>query len=126
MPLTAEQAKALAPLTLAWVGDAVLEVWVRTRLAARKPESSRNLHKMAISYVCATAEAALAASLQPVFTPTEQEIFRRGRNAHPSTVPKNASVSDYRAATGLEAVLGYLHLTDNQERLHALLLQICP
>lgn len=110
-----------APLTLAIIGDSVYDLYVRTRLSEGGSLPTHTLHKTATSYVKAAAQAKSAYAIMDVLTEEEVAIFKRGRNAHSATVPKNASISDYRAATGFEALLGYLFLKDAGERLDEIL-----
>lgn len=105
------------PLTLAYIGDTLYDLFVRSQLAAVRDLTAREMHRRAAKFVCAAAQAAALARMLPQLTETEQEVFRRGRNAHMGTVPKNAAIGDYRQATGLEAVLGYLYLSGQDERL---------
>lgn len=113
--------RTMAPLSLAYVGDAVYELVLRTVISARRQVQVHYLHEHVTKYVSAKGQAELAARLKEHLTEEEQSVFRRGRNAKSFSVPKNASVSDYRAATGLEALCGYLYLTGKTERLLCLL-----
>lgn len=107
----------LQPAVLAFVGDAVFNLFIRERLVVNKKGTSHKLHFWATQYVKAGAQAFIAKELIKSFNEDEAFIFRRGRNAKSTTVPKNADVQDYHHATGLEAVLGYLHLTHQNQRL---------
>ncbi len=121
-PWTTEQARAVSPLTLAYIGDAVYETFVRTQLVQAFPQAtSYQLHRRAAKVVCAAGQAGTAQKLKPLLTEQEQDVFRRGRNTHPATVPKHASVTDYREATALEALFGYLYMTHQQQRLTELM-----
>ena len=106
-----------SPLTLAYVGDAVYELIVRTILVRRDNCPVNLLNKKASSLVKAAAQSAAMAVLEPQLTEEEASVYRRGRNAHPSTKAKNATVGDYRRATGFEALVGYLYLKKEEERL---------
>ncbi len=111
----------LSPLVLALVGDSVFDLFIRSRLAMRKNESAHKMHVRAISYVSAGAQSKIANELYGILNDEEKAIFRRGRNSKSATIPKNADVLEYRRATAFEAVLGYLHLLNKQERLNDLL-----
>ena len=108
-------------LVLAYMGDAVLEMKVRQHLIAIGVGKPHELQKKAVTYVSAKAQALIVKSLWEQFQEEEQRIIKRGRNARSNTIPKNASVSDYRLSTGFEALLGYLYLSDQQERLDEIL-----
>ncbi|MCY0876466.1 MAG: ribonuclease III [Firmicutes bacterium] len=120
-PLTEEQAYALPPLTLAYVGDAVWELHVRMMLVLAGERQPRQLHKLAVGYVKAGAQADRIHALQERLSEREQQVVRRGRNAKSATVPRGASVADYRSSTGLEALLGYLHLAGQDSRLQEIM-----
>ena len=115
-----EDVRAYSPLTLAFIGDAVFELLVRTRLAQKGNEPSGALHRESIRRVCARAQARGYEHIRPLLTQEEEEAFRRGRNASPSHSPKNASSHDYHYATGLEALFGYLYVKGEAERLREL------
>ena len=120
--MTNEQARQLSPLTLAYMGDAIYEMYVRQSLIGRHPgRTTHDLHIMDTRLVRAGAQAFTAAALMDRLTEEERGVFRRGRNMHNATVPKHADVGDYRASTGFEAVLGYLYLTEQTDRLEAVL-----
>ncbi len=102
--------KLLSPLTLAFVGDAVYELLVRERLVGTGSQPANSLHKQAIGMVCAEAQAAAFTRLEAFLSPEEMAVLKRGRNANTTKVPKHASPADYRKATGLEALFGYLYL----------------
>lgn len=121
MPLSEQKARQFSPLTLAFLGDSVYELMIRTAIVQQGSTASKNLHNAKIKLVCAFYQARVSEKL--VFTEQEQAIFQRGRNAV-STIPKSASPADYRKATGLEAVFGYLHLSGNAQRLKELFQQI--
>lgn len=110
-------ADQLSPLMLAYVGDAVYELIVRTALLRYGNSSTKNVNRRAIKYVSAPSQARMAESLLPMLSEKETEIYKRGRNANPHTRAKNASVIDYRKATGYEALMGYLYLKGENDRL---------
>lgn len=115
--LTAAEARALAPLTLAFIGDAAYELCNRTRLVQEADRNPRELQKRASSFARAPFQSAAMEILEPLLTEKELEIYHRGRNAKAQTKAKNASIQEYRRATGFEAVLGYLYLTGDTERM---------
>ena len=112
----------LPPLTLAFVGDGVFDLVIRTMVVtAGKDRPVKKLHKEKADRVNAHAQAALAKVIAPLLTEEEAAILKRGRNTHSNTVPKNQSVTDYRLATGLEALCGYLYMKGEMTRLMELL-----
>lgn len=112
--------KQMSPLTLAFIGDGVFEVFVRESLVCKANCPVKKLHNRAVEQVCCAAQAKAAEKLFPVLTEEEREVYQRGRNAHVNHVPKNAEVADYHAATALEAVFGYLYLKGEISRLREL------
>ncbi len=114
-------AKQLSPLTLALIGDTVCDLYVRVCLTDEFARSPRELHFAASRMVCAAGQAAAYRRMEQVLTPEETAIFKRGRNAHSGTMPKNASAADYHTATGLEALIGWLFLTGSDARLNELM-----
>ncbi len=113
--------KQLSPLTLAFVGDGVFDLFVREEIVCSANRPVRELNKLKVERVRCEAQAALYERIEPLLTEEESDIFRRGRNAHTSHTPKNASPSDYHTATGLEALFGYLYLSNQFERIRSLL-----
>lgn len=111
-----QELNTYSPLVLAYVGDCVYELIVRTVLVEQSNCPVRKLHKRATAYVRAKAQADLVMAVLEDMTEEEKDIYRRGRNAKSHTVPKNASLGDYRKATGMEAVIGYLYLKKDMER----------
>jgi len=107
----------LSPLALAYVGDAVLELYVRTYLLYTGRQNVHALHKKAVQYVNASAQANLLKKLKDGLSPEELGIAKRGRNAKSGHLPKNADVLDYRFSTGLECLIGYLYLKGDYQRL---------
>jgi ribonuclease-3 family protein len=112
-----EDIERLPPLTLAYVGDAVYELFIRTYLIGEGNVRVNKLHKMAIEYVSAKAQAHFSKVLMETLTEREHQILKVGRNAKSATAAKNADILEYRWATGLEALLGYLYLKKEYERL---------
>ncbi len=120
-PLTEQAARMQNPLALAFVGDAVHHLYMRTALMLAGGKVQR-LHRDATDRVNAAAQAKALARVLPMLTETEQDIVRRGRNAHAHHgVPRRADPADYAQATALEALLGFLYLTGQAERLNLIL-----
>lgn len=109
--------RTYSPLTLAFVGDCIYDLVIRTIVVERGNTAPGVLHTKKSSIVKAQAQAAQADALMEELTAEEQAVYRRGRNAHPHSAAKNASIGDYRKATGLEALYGFLYLTDQTDRL---------
>ncbi|MCX7771832.1 MAG: Mini-ribonuclease 3 [Clostridia bacterium] len=118
-----DEARLMQPAVLAFMGDAVFNLFIRERLILRKMGTSHQLHLISTQYVKASSQASIVKQLFQSFTEEEAYIFRRGRNAKSTTVPKNADIQDYKYATAFEAVLGFLYLTGQQERLNDLMLK---
>ncbi len=105
---------------LAYLGDCVIELCVRSRLVEAGLSTSAHLNAAALSFVRAGAQAEAMKRLLPHLTEEEESYFRRGRNlGHTKNVPKSATVSEYRSATGMEALFGFLHASGNRERIEA-------
>lgn len=121
LKLTEDKAAQMAPLTLAYIGDSVFDLYVRTKYVLGCSKNAGALHSMSIRLVNARAQAAFAHQWLERFTQEEAEIFRRGRNAKSPSPPKNMSLADYKYATALEAVIGYLFLTGQAERIEEIL-----
>ncbi len=116
-PMESQRARMLNPLQLAYIGDAVWELLVRTRIIY-KGRSARHVHKDAVACVNAGAQSEAFRRIEALLTEEEADVARRGRNAHAHhAAPKNQAAADYRAATALEALIGYLYLTAQEERL---------
>ena len=111
----------MAPLVLAYLGDAVYELEIRERLVKKDHSRPAKLNKEAARLVCAAAQSRMAEALLEHMTEEEQAIYRRGRNAHSPTTAKNQTVGDYRRATGFEALIGYLHLCGETDRMRELI-----
>lgn len=119
-PLSPQEARMKNPLSLAFVGDTVWDLLIRQRLLLSQAHVNA-LHRQAVSQVNAGAQAQAAAALEPLLTPEEADVFRRGQNAHARhNAPKNQDPVAYSRATALEALLGYLYLTGQEERILAL------
>ena len=119
--LSEHEAQSMSALTLAYVGDAVHSMYVRQQLALESDYKIDTLHRMASSKVKASAQAELSESLLDNLTEAEKSVYLRGRNASLHHKAKNQTAADYRKATGFEAVLGYLYLTGQYERLQDIL-----
>lgn len=109
--------RTYSPLALAYIGDAIYDLIIRTVVIERANQSARNLHKTVIRYVNARTQAQMIAVLEEELTSEEEAVYRRGRNAKSYTSAKNASIAEYRKATGLEALFGYLYLQGEMDRL---------
>ena len=119
--MTEEQAFLTKPLVLAYIGDAVYELYIRQRLVNGKYRDAHDLHVKSVRFVKASAQAAIVRMIDGMLTERERDVVRFGRNAHTNTAPKNADINDYHAATGFEALIGYLKLSLNEERLEEIL-----
>lgn len=113
--------RTYSPLALAYIGDAIYDLVIRTIVVERGNTSANNLHKKAVRYVNAVTQAQMIEALQDELSEEERTVYKRGRNAKSYTTAKNASVIDYRKATGFEALCGYLYLTGKQERMLVLI-----
>ena len=105
-----------SPLTLAYIGDGVYDLIIRTMVVEQANRPANQLHRFTTKYVSANAQSKIVQMLRDSFTEEEESIFRRGKNAKPHTMAKNATPAEYMRATGFEAVLGYLYLTGRMER----------
>ena len=116
--ITAPDLRQVPVLTLAYVGDSAYELILRTVFAETTTLHGKPLHDLVQNYVTARSQARIADGLlgEDAFSEEEAAIFRRGRNSHPETVSKHASMAEYMKATGLEALVGYLYLSGNIER----------
>ena len=114
----------LSPLTLAFTGDAVFSLYIREMLVCEANRPVGQLHKLSVNWVKAEAQSKGMHAILSLLTEKETEVFKRGRNAHTSHTPKNQSGCDYHYATGFEALVGYLYLKDETERLNELLNEV--
>ncbi len=105
------------PLVLAYIGDAVFESHIRTHLVEKHRGNVNKLHRFATRYVKASAQAAAVHAIKDILSEKEWGIVKRGRNQKSNTIPKNATLSDYKYATGFEALIGYHHLHGNHNRI---------
>ncbi len=125
MALSEKEAAAYSPNVLAFYGDGVYEVMVRRRVVLRGNTGAGRLHDMAVEQVRACYQSEAVSIIEPLLTEREADILRRGRNAGGISVPKSAKPSEYRRATALEALFGYLSLSGQDERVEELFEKIC-
>ena len=117
----AENLNTYSSAALAYLGDCALELCVREYLVKEKGiSSSAKLNKQALDFVKASRQAEAMKNILPILTEKESEVFHRGRNMGHSSTPKSATVAEYRNATGMEALFGWLHLSDDKERINEL------
>ena len=109
--------RTYSPLTLAYIGDAIYDLVIRTIVVERGNSSANKLHRKAVAYVNAREQARMIDALEEELTEEETAVYHRGRNAKSYTSAKNASIIEYRKATGMEALCGYLYLQGRQERM---------
>ena len=117
---SADQIRAVSNLGLAHIGDCVYELMIRSWLCIHGKATNRGLHKATVTYVSAPAQAKAAEKILSQLTQEEADVFRRGRNSSPHTIPKAASREEYQTATALAALFGYLWLKGETERLNEL------
>ena len=120
-PMNEVDIRTYSPVTLAYIGDGIFDVVIRTLVVAKGNTSANQLHRATSHIVKAHSQALMAQALADVLTEEEADVYRRGRNAKSHTMAKNASVTDYRSATGFEALMGYLYLTRQEERMMELI-----
>ena len=120
LDVSPDQLRAISTLGLAHLGDGVFELMLRSWLCLHGKATSKGLHKATVRYVAAPAQAKAVEKILPLLTEEEGDVFRRGRNTSPHSVHQNASRADYQAATGLEALFGWLWLQGRTERLNEL------
>jgi len=119
---TTDEVKLLNPLVLALVGDAVYEVFIRAYLVEKNRDmNAHKIHIKAVSYVKAHAQSEYMKFLIEILNEEELSIFKRARNSKSGTTPKNANLNEYKWATGFEALVGYLYLSEKNERLNCIL-----
>ena len=110
-------ARAYSPLTLAYLGDAVYEIIIRSIIVGQSNAPVQKLHKRSSDLVKASAQAGIIKKIEDMLSEDELAVYKRGRNAKSYTVAKNASMTDYRMATGFEALMGYLFLQGEMDRI---------
>ena len=118
--LPEDDIRAISSIGLAHIGDGVYELLVRTYLCAHGQATGKGLHRATVQLVCAPEQARRAQRILPLLTEEEQEVYRRGRNAHVHSIPQHASRTEYQQATALEALLGWLYLRGHRERINEL------
>lgn len=123
--MTEREAAAYSPNVLAFYGDSVYELLVRRSVVLRGNTHAGRLHDLAVEQVRASYQSKAVEVIEPLLTEQEADILRRGRNAGGISVPKSAKPSEYRRATALEALFGYLSLSGQQERVEQLFAAIC-
>lgn len=116
-PISEKEALSLHPMSLAFVGDAVQSLYTRSFVTIGSDTKTGMLHREVTKHVSAVAQAAASERIHPLLNETEADVFRRARNCHIQTSAKHAERGEYRKASGLEAVLGYLYLTGQNDRL---------
>ena len=116
-PKKVEEVNTMSPLTWAYIGDSVYELYIRMHLVNNSKAKPHKLHMESIKYVKAKSQADILKKIEKFLTEKELEIVKRGRNAENHHLPKNATVQDYMYSTGFEALIGYLYLTKQDERL---------
>ncbi len=124
IPIPPEDIREVPTSVLAYVGDAVYELYIRMHIVACFGGQSGVLHKKAVRYVSAPAQAHAIRVLHDELSEEEQNVFRRGKNGHQGSMAKNASPADYKYATGLETLIGYLYLSGKEERMEELIRRI--
>jgi len=119
--MSEEELRTMSPLVFAYIGDAIYEIYIRTYIIHRYKVKVNELHKMSTKFVKAEAQARIVHTLEGELTEEEWKMVKRGRNQKSGTVAKNASISDYRYATGFECLLGYLYLSGKRERIEEII-----
>lgn len=109
--------RTYSPLTLAYIGDAIFDLVIRSYVVSKGNTSNNNLHKETTRYVSAKSQAVIIEKLMPQLSEEEVSIYRRGKNSKPQSGAKNASMKEYLMATGFEALMGYLYLSNNISRM---------
>lgn len=114
--LQSNDIKTYSPLVLAYMGDCIFDLIIRTVLISHGNRQTNKIHRESSRLVNAASQAALIEAIEDTLTEEEHAIYKRGKNANPHTIPKNADISDYKKATGLEALMGYLYLKGDLQR----------
>lgn len=115
--LQEQDANGYSPLVLAYMGDCVYELFIRTKIVNGGNMAVNKMHKQSSELVKASAQAEMVYAIMELLTETEKQIYKRGRNAKSATTAKNATMTDYRTATGFEALIGYLYLSGQEGRM---------
>lgn len=121
IPFVNSDLREISTSTLAYIGDAVYELYARCHVASQCVSKSGMMHKLSVKYVSAVAQAKAVRLLQDELNTTEMSYYKRGRNSNPGSMAKNASPEDYRCATGFETLIGYLFLDNKTERMEFLI-----
>ena len=122
--LPEDNIRAISSIGLAHIGDGVYELLVRTYLCAHGKATGKGLHRATVDLVRAPEQARRAQRILPLLTEAEQEVFRRGRNAHVHSIPQHASRAEYQQATALEALFGWLYLRGQRARINELFVYV--
>lgn len=117
IPFIATDLREVNASSMAYIGDAVYELYARCHVANRSASKSGKMHRLTTHYVCAQSQALAIRALEPELSEDEEAYFRKGKNSNPDSMAKNASPTDYKYATGFETLIGYLFLDNNEERL---------
>ena len=123
-PLTEKELRGYSSLGLAYIGDCIFELFGRTMIVTKGNDKANHYHQKTIGYVNAAAQTEMMEIIKPLLTDEEKAVFRRGKNAKSLSPAKNQSSHDYHIATGFEALMGYLYLSGQMERLEELI-RIC-
>ena len=123
-PLTEKELRGYSSLGLAYIGDCIFELFFRTMVVTKGNDKANHYHQKTIGYVNAAAQTEMMEIIKPLLTDEEKAVFRRGKNAKSLSPAKNQSSHDYHIATGFEALMGYLYLSGQMERLEELI-RIC-
>ena len=123
MNIKESEARTLSPLVYAYVGDALYEIYIRYYIVSKYKVKVNNMHKNSTKFVKASAQAQIVHALTDYFTEDEWKMIKKGRNHKTSTVAKNASITDYRYATGFECLLGYLFITKKYDRVEEIVIK---
>ena len=118
--MTPQEINAVSNLGLAHIGDCVYELLVRSYIVAHGGITNQRMHRATVEMVCAAAQSRAAEAIMAELTDEENEVYRRGRNSHVNSMPKNADPGQYHAATGLECLFGWLYLSGRHERINEL------
>lgn len=119
--LSKEDIQMMSPLSLAYLGDAVYEMFIRTYIVSTSKMNVNHLNKLSVNFVKAESQAKIARFIESELSEEELRILKRGRNQKSSSVAKNATIGEYRLATGLESLIGWLYLKEDYKRLNSLM-----
>ncbi|SNX54350.1 ribonuclease III domain-containing protein [Thermoanaerobacterium sp. RBIITD] len=119
--LKKQEVMNLSPLIMAFVGDSVYDLFIRTHIAVKGNRPINKIHRECVKYVKAESQSKILKTIYDIFDDEEKDIIRRGRNVKSATVPKHAGIDEYRLATAFEALIGYLYLLGRYDRLNEIL-----